>query len=387
MTGTPNNNFSSATASVSRMRFGWMIIPFIAHNLLLIAATVLPPVYRNSINSMNFQSNQHLWFQWDSLWFISIGKLGYTHLPGILKYMGTAFFPLVPILVRVFGQWTVLVLEQFVFILTLILLKRLSERMGLTHSQAVWAAWLFALNPAAIFYSTIYAEPWTVVCILGSFFLAVRRRWVLAAVVGALAAMTQGTGILVGIFPLVLLIRSIRTRNNASIRGALVWGIGCAAGLAAYMAYLGYAYHQPLLFSHVQSTIWNAHWALPWYPFTWAIRYTSFGIHHKSILVYGFIVLLDIIGLALFWVFKQAPLVRWERWAVTLYGTLGIVVSMCFASGHHPFWSTVRIASVYFPIYIGWATQRRGIRVTVLIVFASVAFIGASLFTHGYFYQ
>ncbi len=379
---SPSNHLTTKFYRV----LGWLLLAFLAHEALLIVATILPPVRKTTIVKMAFQSHQYFWFQWDSLWYISIGKLGYTHL-GHLSLSSLAFFPFVPLLVRIFGQWTVLVLGQVAFAATLVLLNIFAERLGFTRTQSIWAVWLFALNPAAIFYSTIYAEPWTILCVLGSVLLGTRKRFVLAGLVGLCAAMTQGTGILVGLFPLILFVWSLIKKDYSSLRGSLIWGIGCALGLAAYMAYLGYAFHNPLAFSEVQKTRWQAHWAWPWYEYTWVIRYMGIGIHHKLTVVYGLISLIDVVGILLFCIGKLNPFNRWEAIAAKIYGIVGALVSLSFVSGAHPFWSTLRIISVYFPIYLGWAMQKRRLAFAVTALFTCMAFIGASYFSHGYFYQ
>ena len=111
------------------------VSPILAvHDLLVIAATVVP--LHISPNKMTFQEQAHLWFQYDSLWFIQIGRYGYGSIPGIHSLGATAFFPLVPLLTHVFGKWTMLVLEQIIMGLVLILLSGFFRRIGLSEKRS-----------------------------------------------------------------------------------------------------------------------------------------------------------------------------------------------------------------------------------------------------------
>lgn len=372
-------------------RFWWLPV-FLVHELLLLAATYFPLMSHPAVQ----HRQGYFWFQWDSLNYINIGQLGYTHLSGIFKYKEVAFFPFVPVLVRIFTPWGLLILEQFIFILILFLLKGFSERMGLRRGQAVAAAWLFALNPAAIYYSSIYAEPWTLFTALASLFFATRRRWLAAGIMAAMTSMTQGTGILFGIFPFALFIVSLVKGNYKTMRGALIWGIGCGLGLAAYMLYLGKTYHNPLMFSTVQTTLWHAHWTSPWYPFLRELQTGGFTRHHRLRLAYTGMAVFYVIGAFMMWIIGRRKSYDttdpfefdWENVGAKLYVTAGLLVSFSFYSGGQPFHSTIRIASMFFPFYIGLAKYLpKWALAIVLIAFSTIAYVGTSLFTYGYFFQ
>ncbi|QQE79063.1 mannosyltransferase family protein [Alicyclobacillus sp. SO9] len=381
-------------------RYWWVPI-FLIHELVLLAATFFPLMSHPAVQ----HRQGYFWFQWDSLNYINIGQLGYTHLPGIFKYKEVAFFPFVPVLVRIFTPWGVLVLEQVVFILVLLLLKSFGERMGLNRGQAVAAAWLFALNPAAIFYSSIYAEPWTLFTTLVSLFFAVRKRWLAAAIVAAMTSLTQGTGILAGLFPLMFFILSIAQHDYKTARGSLVWGLGSAVGLAVYMLYLGKTYHNPLMFSTVQTTLWHAHWTWPWQPFLQELHTGGLGRHHRLRFAYEGIAAIYALGALMMWTLKgshktantsttntsttsTSTTSTSEQIGAKLYVTAGLLVSFSFYSGGQPFHSTIRIASMFFPLYIGLAKYLpKWVIVIVLLAFSAVVYAGTSLFTYGYFFQ
>lgn len=361
----------------------WWLPVLLLHELVLLAATFFPLMSHAVVQ----HRQGYFWFQWDSLNYINIGQLGYTHLPGIFKYKEVAFFPFVPVLVRLITPWGVMLLQQVVFVLILLLLKQFSERMGLTSTQAIRATWLFAFSPVAIFYSTLYAEPWTLFAGLASLYFASRKRWYLAGIMGLITSMTQGSAILIGIFPLVLFVYAIFQRNAKLVWGALIWGIGCAVGLASYMAYLGYAYRNPLLFSTVQTTLWHAHWVWPGYPFLQGLRFGGLGAHSRLYLAYEIVALVYVLG-AILMLFIRSIHVSWEGIAAKLYVVIGLLVSFSFYSGGTPFHSTLRIASVYFPMYLGLAKYLPSWLLWLIMAgFVVVGYAGTSLFTHGYFFQ
>jgi hypothetical protein len=363
----------------------WILFAFIAHDLLILSATFWPVLFHHPAYQ---RRPGYLWFQWDSLYYVIVGDLGYTHLPGIAKYKNTAFFPFVPMLVRMFGAWGAVVIEQLTMALTLALMYWYGKRMGLSQAASIRSVWLFALCPAAIFYSTIYAEPWTVFGTLASLFLAVNQRWIFAALSAAVTSLTQGTGVLVGMFPLVLFIRSLYQKNYRLLFGSVVWGLGAAFGLGLYMAYLGSAYHDPLLFSKVQPQMWHSYWRWPWLQFIQGLepkKFTSTAVLH---LVYEFIAITYVVGACFLLTRSIHPTKHWEITASRLYTLMGLLVSFSFYPGHTPFYSAIRIASVYFPMYTGLGVGVKKTWFTViLVVFIVVAYLGTSRFTHGYFFQ
>ncbi len=359
------------------MRY-WWVLPVLAHLLLLLLATYFPVMPHRLTGQVR---PGYFWFQWDSLYYILVGKLGYTHIPGIFKYKDTAFFPFIPLLVRFLGAWTLLLLEQVTFAICIILLKDFGERVGLSRSNAIRAAWLFALCPTAIYFSSIYAEPWTIFGALVSLYFASRQRWLIAAAMGFITAMTQGTGILFGVFPLVLFFYSMLKQDFRMVRNSLIWGLGCALGLSVYMAYLAVRYHDPFLFSTIQTTLWYAHWVTPWYQVIHGLRVGG------GRLLYEFITMIYCVGAIVMCTHRTPNNDAWENTGAKLYVVLGMLVSLCFYAGNAPFYSTMRLASIYFPAYMGLSKLPAWLFWPILVCFTGVAYLGASLFSHGQFFQ
>ncbi len=361
---------------------------FLAHEILVVAASLAPYPDQPGVLHRAFSATAHFWFQWDSLWYIAISRYGYAHLPGVPDLSGTAFFPWLPVLIRtigVFGSWA---LTQISLLVSLWLFARLCARLHVSSRQTVMAVLLFALNPAAVYFSTLYAEPWTVFFTLASLELGQQRRWLLAGLAGFLAATTQATGILVGLLPLIEFGLRLSQRRWRQAAGPFLWGLGPFLGMSAYAAYLGLWFHRPLLFASIQNTrYWRGHWQWPWRQWVQGLT-AALSTRH-----------LDWTEIALWAVTTMLALGAWvlirhrehratlEAVQTSVYAVVGLLVSLSFYHGYSPLYSTVRIASIYFPLYVGLARAPRWASIAALTFFVALAFYGAMLFTHHWWYQ
>jgi Gpi18-like mannosyltransferase len=312
---------------------------FLAHEFLIVLAFIVPYPYAPSAyvtSHQSFSPLAHFWFQWDSLWFIAIGHYGYAHLPGVPRLSGTAFFPWLPLLIHVVGVWGAWGLTQIAFAVALWLAHRVFRRLSLTGSQAALATMLLALNPAAVYFSTLYAEPWTMLFTLISVELGYRQRWGLAAIAGFLTATTQATGILVGLFPLVGFIGLVTLKKWQDALGPLVWGIGCFLGIASYGVYLGIVFHHPLLFASTQhSRFWNTAWTWPWEQWWQGLRFAVIPNSVVPVRVALWIAItLGILGAIMLGNVERSS--QRQSVAVVLYGIVGLGVSLAFAQPGWP---------------------------------------------------
>ncbi len=362
---------------------------FAAHEELLALASLLP--FRHAPRSyvaanQNFYWLGHFWFQWDSLWYTAVARWGYAHLPGVPKGSGTVFFPWLPLLIHGTGMWGAWALTQGALVLSLWLLGRLFRRLPLTPGEAALAVWLFALNPAAIYYSTLYAEPWTVALGLVSVELGVRRRWGSAALAGMLTAATQATGALIGWFPLIAFLVRVKHGQWRQALGALGWGVGCFLGIAGYVLYLGLRFHHPFWFASEEHAVWRAVWNWPWVQWHQAIGHLV--VNRRLILLPTAIwAAATIFMLGGFLLLRFLGSAQSETVAAALYGLAELAVTLSFTHPGRPLNSAVRIVSVAFPLYAGIARLPRWLALCVLVGSAWLAFDGARLFIHGWWYQ
>jgi uncharacterized membrane protein YqjE len=142
--------------------------------------------------------------RWDSVWYLAIAGGGYDHAA-----QRTAFYPVYPLLIRIFG--TVfrsdliggVVVSLACFFIGLVALHRLVT-LELGEENANVCVTLLAFSPMAFFFSAVYTESLFLAVSVGSFYLARRGRWWAAGLLGAIAAASRNTGVLLAV-PLLLL--------------------------------------------------------------------------------------------------------------------------------------------------------------------------------------
>ena len=142
--------------------------------------------------------------RWDSVWYLAIAQGGYAH-----QGSRTAFFPLYPLVLR--GLGVVLgsdllagvVVSLSAFAIALTLLYELVS-LELDDERARVTVMLIAFCPMAYFYSAVYSESLYLALSLGCILAARRGWWASAGALGALAATSRNSGIIL-IVPVVLL--------------------------------------------------------------------------------------------------------------------------------------------------------------------------------------
>jgi hypothetical protein len=195
------------------------------------------------------------WAHWDGAWYTEIATAGYiARAPE-----STAFFPVFPMIVRVGSVlgggpalWGVLV-SLVATAFALYFLYRIAEKFrGKNAAKATTFA--FAFFPTAFYLNAPFTEALFVALGAGSFWAAcVRRDLLLAGLLGALAAATRNSGVLL-LIPLGY--EWLRHRQEFGWRG--VWELSLVpAGLAGYMIFLWYQFGSPLLFASAQTVFWG----------------------------------------------------------------------------------------------------------------------------------
>ena len=218
------------------------------------------------------------WAHWDGVWFIRIASGGYG------SHASTqAFFPLYPLLLRVFapaaGHNYVIagvIISVTCYAAAMAVLYRLAnDEAG--PRIALWSVVFISVFPMALFFQAVYSESLFLLLTLSSFAAARRGRWALAGLAGLLAALTRSSGLLL-VAPLALIWweqhrgRPVRLPGGPAVTPptparrpswrSLAWLLLLPAGLALYMAYLWRQFHDPLLFSDAQRA-WGRTLALP----------------------------------------------------------------------------------------------------------------------------
>jgi hypothetical protein len=198
--------------------------------------------------------------RWDSVWFLSIADSGYGGNDR------AAFFPLYPLLVRVGGTLVgspllaAVALSMLAFVAALAVFHRLAV-IEVGPEGARWAVLALALFPGALWFSAAYSESIFLLVSVGAVLAARRRRWAVAALLGALASATRSAGLLLAL-PLALLWWDAY-RARAARLGDVAWLAVVPLGLGAFCAYLALAGHAATAPFAAQDT-WHRAFAWPW---------------------------------------------------------------------------------------------------------------------------
>jgi hypothetical protein len=221
--------------------------------------------------------------RWDSSWYLAVAKWGYgpqTSGVQLNPSGGVArmnFFPLYPMLIRVIG-WGVgsdliagVLISLVAFAVALWLLYRLVE-LDFPSQVAEVTVLLVAFCPMAFYFSAVYTESLFLALSLGAIYSARRGRWLLAGLLGALAAVTRIEGVVL-LVPLLMIAVWRRPTEIESAAGELragglrdrlqlppvsvVWLALVPLALLAFLGYLALKYGHGLAPFQTQSEFWQ----------------------------------------------------------------------------------------------------------------------------------
>jgi hypothetical protein len=185
---------------------------------------------------------------WDGQWYQHAAERGYLLVPG--RPSDPAFFPLYPLLLRVFHSLGLsfatagVVLSNLVFIGAVLLFHELG-REYLPREQADRAAVYLAIVPMGFVFSMAYPEGLVLAAMLAAALSALRGRWWAATLLAAAASLARPEGIFIAI-PLAAIAHTQWNGASDRKRGQAVAAVLAGpVGLLAYPSYLGWALHEP----------------------------------------------------------------------------------------------------------------------------------------------
>jgi len=178
---------------------------------LLAVFYLLPLMARNlTLHSLGADTRlpDALWLMWnrfDSGFYLGIARHGYWPAATLHHMSNWVFYPLYPLLVRLFGHLlggtdtafnlAGLAVANGATLAAFALLHRLT-RMELGRAAAARAVGLLALFPTGFYLSATYPFSLFLALSLGSLYAARRGRWAVAGLCGGLAALTRAQGLL-----------------------------------------------------------------------------------------------------------------------------------------------------------------------------------------------
>lgn len=212
--------------------------------------------------------------KWDSGFYLEIAKSGYFFDQAKNLY-NTAFFPLYPLLIKIFSyvfQSPVIsgiIISTFATLGACFFLYKLAkiEFSGLPgEGQETFTSlrtiFYFLIFPTAIFLASIYTESLFIFLAVACLYFARTRRFAIASSFGFFAALTRPIGI---ILFLVLILeffeqhnfswKDIRKFGNSEIT-KLLWLLLIPAGLGCYMLFLWIKFKNAFIFMQAQ-TAWD----------------------------------------------------------------------------------------------------------------------------------
>lgn len=300
--------------------------------------------------------------RWDSAWFLEAARSGWPrHLPMIDGHVASntiSFFPAFPLAIRYFAAVTFLPLSvsglllSAVSGLTATLAVGMLVRVYRSQDDALRAAVLFCVFPGTFVFNLIYAEGMIITfCALGLIAL-LRRRWLMAGLLGALATFTSPIALAFVVACAWAALTDLRQHRQVQ------------ALLAPLLAPLGFAFYMVWLWRHTgvlnawrltERDGWQSYPSLR-YPFhILDVFFSNPWAAYKTIdlLIMGML----FTGVALYWAFRQrqpGPVLAYMLSAVVL-------ITLSRPVGLRP-----RFLLVAFPLIIAVALRFEGRTGTVI---------------------
>lgn len=305
------------------------------------------------------------WANFDGAHYTSIAKHGY----GTYQY---AFFPLYPLLIRVFSMLSGLPYEQSAvslshaaFFMGIILFWRYLEG----SKGRAWTVLFLLFFPTSFFFVSAYSESLFFALTSAVLLLMKRKQWLLAGVFAALASATRLVGVFL-IFPLL-----VARRWTAAALAPL--------GLVLYMGYLWVIVRDPLAFFHVQPAFGagRSGGAVIFLPqVLW--RYVKIFLTVSPRTYAYHVAVLEIGAFALGAIVLFAAWKRRYKPGILLYGIGALLLPTLTGTLS----SMPRYILALFPLFtVFGATRSVSLKLVLLIVFFAMLVYAATAFLQGHF--
>jgi hypothetical protein len=188
-------------------------------------------------DGMRLDASKQGLFGWDGAFYRTIADLGY---PSVGRG-GVRFFPVLPLVARGLGalvaspSFWLLVIANLAALLAAALVHRLCLVEGLGRPAAARTATLLSLVPPSFVLVWAYAESLFLVLAIGAFLALRRERWWLAAVLGAVCALTRPTGAVLALPALIEAARGWRAARPAELLPRAAAVAGPLLGAASFL--------------------------------------------------------------------------------------------------------------------------------------------------------
>jgi hypothetical protein len=190
--------------------------------------------------------------RWDAQWYAGIARVGYGHTvlhPDGRHLSDYAFFPLLPMLERVVGAPLGLAYVDAGLVVTWVATAVAAWGLYAVGARVydvrvgVLLAVLWSVVPVAIVTSMAYSEALFTALAAWAVHATLRRRWLAAGALAALAGLTRPAGVaVVAAVAIPAMVDVVRQRDRRALAGMLL----APLGLLGYLAWVGTRTGEPL---------------------------------------------------------------------------------------------------------------------------------------------
>jgi Gpi18-like mannosyltransferase len=327
------------------------------------------------------------WTRWDVDWYQRIVSQGYTPTDGTAQ-----FHPLYPWLatplekIGVSPVLSLLVVSSLAGLALFFLFWKLA-RLDLTPEQSTFALFLFGLFPPSLILFAPYPEALFLLLAVLCFWLARRKKWLLAGLIGGLASLTRQQGLFL-IIPVAWELWEENRRDFSSLikswhhwlslilipGGYAIWII--TRGLMLSDWGVRWTSVQDFIYSFMISP--SANQVVPVQKFLWPWQALSLAII-KLVENPDTDIWVDLISGV---VYLLILILAWKRMRISyrLYSAVIYLVSFSYYTGSiHPYMGLPRHLFLAFPLFIGLA--RRINKPWVRLISVGVSLSGMAFFS------
>lgn len=358
-----------------------LIILIITRVLILVVGYLSNLVFIGEIKLLNYQSVLDLFFRWDSYWYIEIVEYGYSYFPGELS--SVAFFPLYPLLVKIFSflfgnpKLVGFIISNAALFLACFYLYKLANLEFRNKSIAMKAVFFMLIAPVSFFFSIAYTEGLFLFLAISCFYYIRKKQWLTASILGFFLSLTRSVGFII-FFPMLMEYLDLDFYNfkirKEKIKKDILYLLLVPAGLLSYMAYLYVKFGNPFVFYTVQATG------------SWLRKFTSVFFTLHTIIYCPFLYAMIFAGSIVLTVLLITYLYFSEaRLSYTIYSLL--LLGAYLSTGNLA--SIQRFVGVIFPLYISLAliaNKNKYLRNLLEIFFIILLIFFIFLFVNNYYF-
>jgi hypothetical protein len=228
---------------------------------LLVLAVGYVTAYLNNGGGAPLSIAMDMFNRWDAPHYADIAKNWYVSNPTLDAYNFIVFFPLYPILIRLFTvdfsliNLSALIVANVCSLIAFIYLYKLAK-LEFGEGVAVKAVLFLSVFPTAYFLSSPYTEGLFFAVVIASVYYARLGKWAIAGLMGMFAALSRLAGLL--LLP-VLLVEYLHQKSWKPLKTRLnvAWTF---LPLAGFLIYLGINFQvtgSPFTFVTIEATHWS----------------------------------------------------------------------------------------------------------------------------------